>query len=242
MKNIAIILAGGIGGRLGHKKPKQFIKVAEKMIIEHTLEVFQKNSRIDEIFVVVHSDYMELTENLTIRNQFSKVKKFIGGGAERSDSSMAAINATGEEANLLFHDAVRPFVNDRIIDDIIDALKTYNAVALGMPATDTIHEVSNGFISNIPDRSKLRRAQSPQSFKLSTIKKAYEVALKDPLFKATDECGVVNKYLPKEKIYWIEGEECNFKITYKEDLFLADKLLQMRSTELLKKDININSE
>lgn len=242
MKNIAIILAGGIGGRLGHQEPKQFIKVGGKMIIEHTLEVFQKNSRIDEIFVVVHSDYMEKTKNLTIRNQFSKVKKFINGGAERSDSTMAAINATDEEANLLFHDAVRPFINDRIIDDIIDALKTYNAVSLGMPATDTIHEVSNGFISNIPDRSKLRRAQSPQSFKLSTIKESFEIALKDPFFKATDEAGVVKKYLPEEKIYVIKGEECNFKITYKEDLYLADKLLQMRSKELSKKDINIKSE
>jgi 2-C-methyl-D-erythritol 4-phosphate cytidylyltransferase len=242
MKNIAIILAGGTGDRLGHQEPKQFIKVAGKMIIEHTIEVFQKHPRIDEIFVVVHSDYMEMTKNLVIRNQFSKVKKFIKGGAERSDSSIAAVNAADEEANLLFHDAVRPFVNDRIIDDIIDALKTYNAVALGMPATDTIHEVSNGFISNIPDRSKFRKAQSPQSFKLPVIKEAYEIAIKDPFFKATDECGVVKKYLPEEKILVLKGEESNFKITYAEDLYLADKLLQMRSREASKNYINNKNE
>ncbi len=232
MKNIAIILAGGIGGRVGHDEPKQFIKVAGKMIIEHTIEVFQKNSRIDEIFIVGNSGYMEIIKNLTIKNKFSKVKKFIKGGAERSDSTIAAINAADEEANLLFHDAVRPFVNDRIIDDCIDALKTYNAVAVGTTPTDTVHEVSNSFISNIPDRSKLRSAQSPQAFKLSTIKHAFEIALKDPFFKATDECGVVKKYVPKEKIYAIIGETINFKITYKEDLHLAEVLLQMRSKKL----------
>ena len=109
MKNIAVVLAGGIGNRLGHDEPKQFIKVAGKMIIEHTIEVFQKNSKIDEIFIVGNSDYMEIIKNLTIRNQFSKVKKFIMGGAERSDSSWAAINATDEEANLIIHDAVDLF-------------------------------------------------------------------------------------------------------------------------------------
>lgn len=231
MKNIAVILAGGIGGRLGHDEPKQFVKVAGKMIIEHTIEVFQKNSRIDEIFIVGNSDYMEIIKNMTIRNQFSKVKKFIKGGDERSDSSMAAINATDEEANIIIHDAVRPFLNDRIIDDVINALKTYNAVAVQMPCVDGIHEVSNGFVSKVPDRSKLRRAQSPQSFKLSIIKKAYEIALKDPFFKAVDECGVLKNYLPEEEIYAVVGESINFKITYKEDLYLAEALFQMRSKE-----------
>jgi len=231
MKNIAVILAGGIGGRVGHDEPKQFIKVAGKMIIEHTIDFFQMNSKIDEIFIVVNSEYMEITKNLTIQNQFSKVKKFIKGGAERSDSSLAAINATDEEANMIIHDAVRPFINDRIIDDIIDALKTYNAVALEMPCIDGIHEVSDGLVLNVPDRSKLRRAQSPQSFKLSTIKQAYEIALRDPFFKATDECGVLKKYLPKEKICALKGESVNFKITYKEDLYLAEALFQMRGKE-----------
>jgi 2-C-methyl-D-erythritol 4-phosphate cytidylyltransferase len=242
MKNIAIVLAGGKGRRLGYQEPKHFVKVAGKMIIEHTIDVFQKHPRIDEIFVVVNSDYVTLTENLVIRNQFSKVKKVLKGGSERSDSSLAAINAVDREVNLIFHDAVRPLVNARIIDDCIEALAIYNAVDVAMPATDTIIEVKNDFIADIPDRSRLRRGQTPQAFKWSIIKKSYELALKDPDFKTTDDCGVIKKYLPEEKIYIVKGEEFNMKITYEEDLFLADKLFQMKSTVLSKNNISIKKE
>ena len=242
MKNIAVILAGGKGVRLGYHQPKHFIKIAGKMVIEHTIGVFQKHKKINEIFVVVNSDFIDLTESMVTKNQFFKVKKILNGGAQRSDSSLAAINALDEEVNLIFHDAVRPLVNTRIIDDCIDALKNYNAIDVAMPATDTIIEVRNGFISNIPDRSKLRRGQTPQAFKLSIIKKAYGIAQKDPSFLATDDCGVVKKYLPEEKIYIVKGEEFNMKITYEEDLFLVDKLFQLKSNTISRNNIEIDKE
>ena len=234
MKNIAVILAGGSGLRLGHNKPKQFLKVAGKLIIEHTIDVFQKHELVDEIAIVCHQDYIEFVEELISKNETNKVKKILNGGVTRSDSSMSAIKAYEFEndINLIFHDAVRPMVTKQIISNCLQALKKYNAVDVAILATDTIIEVKNNFISSIPDRNKLRRGQTPQAFKLKTIKKAYSLALKDPNFIATDDCGVVSKYLPNEKIYVVDGIEKNIKLTYEEDLFLLDKLFQLKSLEL----------
>lgn len=230
MKNIAIILAGGSGNRLGDPTPKQLLKVAGKKVIEHTLDVFQNHLLINEIVIVSHPDYIRDIESIVIHNQYDKVKKILAGGKERYHSSLSAINAYNEEINMIFHDSVRPLVNERIITDCIKALKKYNAVDVAIPTTDTIIEVNeNNEIIGIPLRSGLRNGQTPQAFKRSTIKAAYDKALVDPNFTTTDDCGVVLKYLPNEPIYVVKGELFNMKLTYKEDLFLLDKLFQLRS-------------
>lgn len=232
-KNIAVILAGGTGSRMGASTPKQFLKVAGKTVIEHTIDVFERHEGIDEIAVVVHPSYIDTIEDIVLRNGWKKVKKILKGGDERYHSSLSAINAYDDmpEANLIFHDAVRPLVNHRIIDDVIGALERYEAVDVAVAATDTIIEVDRKGerITHIPDRSLLRRGQTPQAFRLSTIKKAYEFALADPNFKSTDDCGTVVKYLPDVPVFVVEGEESNMKLTYKEDVFLLDKLFQLRS-------------
>ena len=231
--NIAVILAGGTGSRMGASTPKQFLKVAGKMVIEHTVEVFEHHKRIDEIAVVVHPDYYGLVEEIVLKNHWKKVRKILKGGNERYFSSLSAIEAYRQtsDANLIFHDAVRPLVSHRIIDDVIDALKDHNAVDVVVPATDTIVQVDEvgNFVTHIPSRRMLRRGQTPQAFRLSTIKKAYEHALSDPTFKSTDDCGTVVKYLPEEPVFVVEGEESNMKLTYKEDIFLLEKLFQLRS-------------
>lgn len=233
MKNVAIILAGGSGQRLGHNVPKQFLKVAGKMVIEHTLHTFEHSHEIDEIAVVVHGDYIHEMEAIAVRNQFTKLKKILIGGQERYESSLVAIHAyaqDGDNINLIFHDAVRPLVNDRIIHDCIVALEKYHAVDVAIPTTDTIIEVDeNHHIYAIPNRSRLRNGQTPQAFYLPTIEKAYTLALQDPNFQTTDDCGVVRRYLPEEPVYVVKGEQFNIKLTYKEDIFLLDKLFQLKS-------------
>lgn len=230
MKNVAVILAGGAGHRLGSDLPKQLLKLAGKQVIEHTIEVFQEHPLIDEILVVSHFDYLRDIENISLKRNFSKLKKIVAGGKERYQSSLAAINAYTDEVNFIFHDSVRPLVNDRIISDCIDALKKYNAVDVAIPTTDTIIQVnSNNEIVNIPSRSQLRNGQTPQAFKRSTIKAAYDIALKDPNFVTTDDCGVVLKYLKEEPVFVVQGEQFNMKLTYEEDLFLLDKLFQLKS-------------
>ena len=128
---------------------------------------------------------------------------------------------------MIFHDAVRPLLSDKIITDVIQALVHYQAVDVAIESADTIIEVDHeNIIKKIPLRKNLRRGQTPQGFRLSVIKKAYEKALKDPEFKTTDDCGVVLKYLPEVKIYVVNGEGVNMKLTYKEDFFLL-KALQL---------------
>lgn len=231
-RNIAVILAGGVGERLGMSTPKQFFKVAGKMVVEHTVDVFERNPRIDEIAIVSNPMLISDFENIVLRNKWRKVKKILKGGKERYDSSLSAIRAyQDEDVNLVFHDAVRPLVSQRILNDVIDALEDHRAIDVAIPSADTIIEVDDkGYISSIPDRSKLRRGQTPQAFDRQLIADAYERALKDPQFKTTDDCGVVRKY-SDEPVFVVRGEESNMKLTYREDTYMLDKLFQLKNTE-----------
>lgn len=234
--NIAVILAGGTGSRLGAGIPKQFFKIAGKTVIEHTIEVFESNTHIDEIVVVVNELYISTIEEMVLNNDWKKVRKILKGGQERYHSSLAAIRAyeNHPDYRLIFHDSVRPLLNQRILNDTIQALDHYNAVDVAIPTADTIIQVSESgeLIQSVPKRQFLRRGQTPQAFKLSTIREAYEKALQDPAFISTDDCGTVVKYLPEEKVFVVKGDESNMKLTYKEDTYLLDKLFQLRSSEL----------
>lgn len=238
-RNIAVILAGGVGKRLGLSTPKQFFKVAGKMVVEHTVDVFERNPRIDEIAIVSNPYFISEFENITLRNGWRKVKRILKGGKERYDSSLAAIQAyADEDVSLIFHDAVRPLLSQRVLDDVIDALDSHDAIDVAVPSADTIIEVEGDYISAIPDRSRLRRGQTPQAFAIDTIRKAYEKALTDPAFKATDDCGVVRKYMPEVPVYVVRGEETNMKLTYKEDTYMLDKFFQLRNSEPASADID----
>lgn len=229
-KNIAVILAGGMGSRFGLEIPKQFAKLAGKTVIEHVIDIFEAHLQIDEICIVIKQDFKSKMEELVLRNRYSKVAKIISGGEERRDSSLSAIFAYEKEnVNLIFHDAVRPFVSDRIISETIEALQYYNAVDVAIPAVDTIIEVHNKIINSIPPRKYMMQGQTPQAFKIETIKEAYKIADKDVGFLPTDDCGVVKKYLPNEDIFVVMGEMQNIKITYQQDLVVADKIFQFNN-------------
>lgn len=227
MKNIAIILAGGSGSRFGADMPKQFLKVAGKMIIEHTIEAFERHPEIDEIALVSRADFVEEMQGLARKNGYRKLKKVLQGGKERYHSSLAAIEAyTDDDDRLLIHDGVRPLISHRVISDCIAALNEYKAVDVAVPTTDTIIELDeNGNIARIPQRRLLRNAQTPQCFHRGTIAQAFELALKDPDFFPTDDCSIVQKYQPSTAIKVVEGEPTNIKITYPEDLALAERIL-----------------
>jgi len=228
MKNVAVILAGGTGKRMGAYLPKQFLKIAGKSIIEHSIAIFEKHLGISEICVVIHSNFVADVERIVSEAGFFKVRKVLCGGKERSDSSLAAISAyeNDRNVNLIFHDAVRPFVNQRIIDDVVSGLAEGKSVAVAIPSTDTIFKLNDDkCIESVPPRDYLYRAQTPQAFSCETIKKAYGLALKDPSFKASDDCGVVLNYLPNEPIHIVEGDEKNIKITFEQDLAKGEDLI-----------------
>lgn len=236
--NIAVILAGGTGQRLGLNKPKQFLKVAGKTILEHTVEVFQNHNKIDEIVIVMHENYVQLAEEMVLKNYWTKVKKILKGGSERYESSLVAIqayaNKDGNNTKLIFHDAVRPLVSKGIIDDTIKALEHFDAVDVAIPSADTIIQLKKDIreIQCIPNRSLLNRGQTPQGFRLATIRKAYEIALDDPNFSTTDDCGIVVKYLPNTPVYVVDGDEKNIKLTHPEDIYMLDKLFQLKNSRI----------
>ena len=233
MKIVAVILAGGNGSRSGFSRPKQLVKLAGRPIIAHCLERFQSHSDISEIAIVTSEGCINDIESLVNRERLTKVKRVLMGGRERYESSFAAIMAyesvaKDEEVRLLFHDAVRPLVSHGTITDVIEALKHYRAVDTAIGAADTIimSNSATNTIQEIPDRNLVRLGQTPQGFHYEVIKQAYERALLDRSFKTTDDCGVVLKYMPEEKIFIVEGSPSNLKLTYQDDLMVIDKFMQ----------------
>jgi ribitol-5-phosphate 2-dehydrogenase (NADP+) / D-ribitol-5-phosphate cytidylyltransferase len=238
--NVAVVLAGGTGQRMGLEIPKQLVKIAGKPIMQHTLQVFQSAPQIDEIIVAMTPGFTAEAEAIVSAAGCTKVSRVIEGGGTRTETTMRAIEAVAAsrpEANVLFHDAVRPFIDQRVIEDCVTALERYEAVDVAIPSADTIIKVDDyggTVIKDVPRRDLLRRGQTPQCFRLSTIQEAYRLALADPDFTAgkitaTDDCSVVLRYLPDVPIVVVPGSEQNMKVTHPVDVFIADKLFQLSS-------------
>ena len=234
MTNIAVILAGGIGARVGGGVPKQLLPLQDgRSVLEHAVNAFEQSSCIDEVCIVMHPDYIVHAEQMLLANAWQKVRHIIPGGKERWESSVQAIRQLGyqesdEEANLLLHDAARPFVSQEIIARVCEALEEHEAVAVAVPSTDTVYEMADGKIVCIPARSTIMRAQTPQAFRLELIAEAYTKALGADIcdtqacaaahLPATDDCGIVHEHMPEVPIHIVLGEEQNKKITFKEDI------------------------
>lgn len=231
LRTVAVVLAGGSGSRVGLNIPKQLLKVAGRTIIEHTVEALHACPEISEILVVMAADSVPTAERLLVKPGLPKVTRVLAGGADRGASTRRALDALGdEECNVLFHDAVRPLLSRRVVSDCVEALRTYQAVDVATASADTIVRIDgDDQIVEIPDRTLLRRGQTPQGFRLSVIRRAYELAEADGTFTATDDCGVVLHYLPEVPIYVVAGDEQNMKVTYPVDLFIVDKLFQLSS-------------
>lgn len=225
-RNIAVVLAGGSGRRMGTNVPKQYLEIRGRMVIEYAIDAFDKNPHIDEVAVVVSADNVETMQEISSANSWSKLARILVGGKERYDSSLSAINAyRDEDCNLIFHDAARPLVTQKIIDDVVEKLQTCQAVGVAQPSVDTILFIEDGIIKSVPDRNTLRRAQTPQGFDISIIRNAYEIGLQDPNFKATDDCGIVLRYRPDIPVHIVDGDEACMKITYKSDCKLLEQYL-----------------
>ncbi|MFC4115490.1 bifunctional cytidylyltransferase/SDR family oxidoreductase [Nonomuraea zeae] len=235
LRSIGVLLAGGVGQRVGRDTPKQLIEVAGRPIIEHSLAVFQAAPEIDEIVVLMTPGFGDRVREIVARGGYDKVSQVVDGGASRTESTWRALRALGtEECNVLLHDAVRPLLEPRIITECVRALETHPAVNVAIPSSDTVFVAVPGpggeVISDVLDRSRLRRSQTPQCFRLSVIREAYERAMADPDFAgrpATDDCGVVLRYLPEVPIHLVPGSEQNIKVTHPADLHIAERLFQL---------------
>lgn len=241
-RNVAVVLAGGVGERVGLSIPKQLIKIAGRPIVEHTIALLDGNDLIDDIIVMMAPGHLDSINGIVKSGGYSKVSQVLEGAATRNATTERALAALGDDdCNVILHDAVRPLLSDRIIRDLVKALEKYEAVDTAIPSADTIIKVDRPVsatssgphdleeIVEVLPRNLLRRGQTPQAFRLSVIRKAYENASSDDNFEATDDCSVVLKYTPDVPIGVVPGEEKNMKVTEPIDVFMADKLFQLGS-------------
>lgn len=225
---IVLLLAAGTGNRFRNSTPKQLAGLDGKPLIEHSLEVFYQHDQIDEINIVVSKELISRVSEIS-QPYTTKVKQITQGGNTRSESSFVGLASIESNTNpkILIHDAARPFISSEMISECIEALDVFDAVSMATPANETILEVEEGIVSRIPNREHLMRAQTPQGFRLETIIAGYKkMKADDTSFTPTDDCGVVEKYLPDIPIGIIRGSEENIKITFPKDLHLAQAIIE----------------
>lgn len=229
MDHIAVLVAGGTGTRMGSIVPKQLLEVAGKPILEHTIGAFDAHPDIDRVIVMMAPGHLDAVHEIVARGGYRKVSHVLEGAASRSQTTLRALTAITEEDRVLVHDAVRPFVSARIITDCVRALDSWDAVGTAISSTDTIVLVDEqDLVQEAPDRSRVRRMQTPQAFRAAVLRRAYDLATADPDFEATDDCSVVLRYLPHIGIGIVAGDPRNIKITDPLDLAWADLLITDR--------------
>ena len=228
----AVILAGGVGSRMGGADmPKQFLQLGSKPIIIHTIEKFLINSNIDKIIVLTPENYINHTNHLI--NQFigdSGDIVVVEGGETRNDTLLNSINyindnfGIDEESIIVTHDSVRPFVTHRIINDNIEAAKRFGACDTVIPATDTIVEsINSQTIESIPVRDYYYQGQTPQSFNIKKLFNLINSLTEAETNILTDACKIF--VLKDEDVHLVKGDVTNIKITYPYDLKLANTIL-----------------
>lgn len=227
-----IILAGGIGTRMGNvDRPKQYLLIGKKPIIVHTVEKFIINSRFDKVIVLCPAQWISYTKDL-LRKYLPENSDVvvIEGGKIRNETIMNAIryieetDGLDENTALVTHDAVRPFVTQRILEENIDLAEAGVACDTAIPATDTLAESEDGeIIVNIPNRARFYQGQTPQSFGAKKFKELYESLSEQEKSELTDAAKVF--VVKGETVRIVKGETFNIKVTYPYDLQLAETLL-----------------
>ncbi len=228
---LAGILAGGVGSRMGGiNTPKQFLKLGNKAILIHTLEKFSLVNRFDKIYVGVLRDYIPHTCDLIEKHLGTDHNIVVVEGGTDRNSTISNIIAEAkkdgatQDSVLVTHDAVRPFLSTRIIEDNIDAALKYGVCDTAIPASDTIiRSADDKFISEIPLRKELFQGQTPQSFKVGIFEEDYGALSDENKVILTDACKIF--VLAGRDVYIVLGETYNIKVTSSFDLKLASAVL-----------------
>ena len=234
--NIAVVLAGGSGSRVGRDIPKQFIEIMDKPIIAYTVDNFQNNINIDAIAIVVHKDWMDVCKKIVSDYHFDKVRWYSEGGSTFQESVISGLKCLDGKASdddiILISYSVSPFTTDEIIDDNIKVCEKYgNAIAADDVILNTcIMDDELGTTQGLV-REELKGFSNPLTFKYGELCSAYKEAFKT---------GLINEILPyptslylatKKKLYFSKTNRKNFKITTPEDLELFEGLLLLKKKQ-----------
>lgn len=213
--NSAVIVAGGMGSRLGLKFPKQFHDLSGKEILSYSFETFLNHPKIQEVIIVTHEDWVD-----HVRKIYPLCISVIGGKS-RQESSLNGVLATNiNSKNILIHDAARPLISTDIIDDCLSALKNSDASAPILDSVNSLIELKGNQISPL-NRQNIKSVQTPQCFKKDLILKVLRSSL-----EGTDEIGMLLNFDSSKKIQFVDGHANNIKITTKSDLIIALKIIE----------------
>ena len=228
MSVTVLIPAAGMGSRMGAAVNKQYLTLADRPVLAHTLTLFDHHPAIDHICIVSPEEEIDYCRAEVVeRFGFTKVRNLIPGGAERQDSVYNGLSAcaAADSDIILIHDGVRPFFPSGCIEEVVTAAERTGACVVGVPVKDTIKEVAEGLIRSTPDRRRLWQAQTPQAFVFGLIRDAHERARREG-FRGTDDASLVERM--GHPVAMIEGSYRNIKITTPEDLILAEAFIKLQ--------------
>ncbi|MCM3620399.1 2-C-methyl-D-erythritol 4-phosphate cytidylyltransferase [Sutcliffiella horikoshii] len=219
-----IVLAAGQGKRMKAGKNKQFIELAGKPVIVHTLSVFEKDPSCKEIKLVINEKEKDIFNELLAQYPMKKIKELVKGGEERQDSVYNGLKSLQDEEIVLVHDGARPFISRNVIHKLVETAATEGAAIVGVPVKDTIKRVNQeGVVEETVERSSLWSIQTPQAFRFPVLMQAHEQA-KAEGFLGTDEASLVERI--RIPVHIVEGEYENIKLTTPDDLIIANAILQ----------------
>jgi len=226
MKYYAIIVAGGTGSRMNSTAPKQFLLLEGKPILMHTMQAFHTCSLKPQIILVLNIHQHHAWEELCVQFDFKIPHEVVMGGDERFYSVQNGLKQVKGDAIVAIHDAVRPLISPQlIVTSFLEAERSGNAV-LGVTPTDSVRKIISEEQTEALDRSKLMLIQTPQTFKLEQLRKAYQQPFRNDF---TDDASVVER--AGYAVHVIPGARENIKITYAEDLVIASLFMQKKASE-----------
>jgi 2-C-methyl-D-erythritol 4-phosphate cytidylyltransferase len=219
-----VVVAAGKGSRMRTEESKQYLQLNGAPILVHTLTLFQKIKQVDTIVLVTGAEEADRCRSYVDKYSLGKVHHIVTGGKERQDSVFKGLKVLGPEVEwVMVHDGVRPFTAAKHVLDCWRKAKETDAAVLAVPVKDTIKVVDNaGTIQSTPDRHSLWAIQTPQAFRLSLLKRAYEQAERDS-FTGTDDAMLVERIGTPVQV--VEADYYNIKITTPEDLPWAEWII-----------------
>lgn len=230
--NVAVVFAGGVGRRMHTKElPKQFLQVYGKPIIIHTLQIFETHKEIDAIVVSCVKEWIPYMNELIEKYNLRKVKSVVAGGSTGQESIykglVAAKSIAYEDAIVLIHDGVRPFIDHEVITKNIESVKEHGSAITTSKVTETILVVDDtDLINEVPNRDNSRIAKAPQSFWLDDVLKAHNEAIVAGRNDFIDSCTMMEYY--GHKLYLVDGPIENIKVTTPQDIFTMRAVLESR--------------